>query len=203
METRFIQHPELVLEVSPEKVEFFSLLLQSGILLTVPSGITIGAFLEGISGFSEEYIVREVQTIFLNGTATDDLDTPIRGGKATLAVSAAMPGLAGAIFRKNSLHAALRTKAVAIADTRSESQVTITLKLFNAIARDRGAALLGEGVVMRASHVQAFFETRPSLLKSIMAVNFNRSQTEPAELQNLLTGQEIIFIRIAVYNETS
>jgi hypothetical protein len=41
----------------------------------------------------------------------DDLETVVDGSSPVIAISGAMPGLAGAIFRKNSFHAALRTSA--------------------------------------------------------------------------------------------
>jgi len=46
-------------------------------------------------GISPEYLDKRVKTIFLNGNAVDDIDKAILQDGSTLALSAAMPGLAG------------------------------------------------------------------------------------------------------------
>ncbi|HIQ38336.1 MAG TPA: hypothetical protein EYH36_10155 [Desulfocapsa sulfexigens] len=56
-----------------------------------------------------------------------------------IAISAAMPGLVGEIFRKDGVHASLRTTTagkLSSADA-PETSITIRLKLFNMIARER------------------------------------------------------------------
>ena len=45
-------------------------------------------------------------------------------------------------LRKNSYHAALRTTVTKRRDHQHQGDITITLKLFNGIARDCGRALL-------------------------------------------------------------
>jgi len=178
--------PSLVLQVPTEKVWMFTSLLQAGIHIKTDSGTSIGVFLEQLPGFSEEYIVDQVQTIFLNGTATDDLKTPLVGENPVLAISAAMPGLAGAIFRKNSLHAALRTTTESQDTTLDKQELTVCLKLFNAIARDRGEQLLRQGVVMENSSVIQFLTTRSTLLPHITGITIdNETITESGLISRL------------------
>ena len=124
--------PELILEVTAESLPLFTTLLQSGIEINCNDGLSMGHFLNELPGFTPEYISDIIQTIFLNGTAEDDMTTPLTGKNPVLALSAAMPGLAGAIFRKNSLHSALRTETRKKNTTESQSEsLTVTLKLFN------------------------------------------------------------------------
>ena len=59
-------------------------------------------------GISESYLNERVQTIFLNGRAVDDLFGEVVGNNSTIALSAAMPGLAGAVFRKGGMLSSLR-----------------------------------------------------------------------------------------------
>lgn len=199
METQFTQQSDLVFQIPAEKISFFTLLLQSGVQISTQHGTSIGKFLETLPGFTIEYIIDEVQTIFLNGTATDDLETKFEGDKATLALSAAMPGLAGAIFRKNSLHAALRTTGkTSAAPPSSVSSVIVTVKLFNAIARDRGAELLRRGVTIRAESISQFFEVRKTLINEVIDISCNDEPLKPKDLSTLLSNLESVHLRLTI-----
>ena len=127
MDTELIDIPTFLLHTTAEDIDRFTSLLQAGILIPAVRGVSIGAFLESLPGFTADYITDQVQTIFLNGTATDDMETPMEGDNPVLAISAAMPGLAGAIFRRNSLHAALRTVKATIANNSATDEITVTL----------------------------------------------------------------------------
>jgi hypothetical protein len=178
--------PTLALNTTKEAMDRFTSLLQAGIIVPAGRGISIGAFLEALPGFTADYITEQVQTIFLNGTATDDMETPLEGDAPVLAISAAMPGLAGAIFRKNSLHAALRTVKKTSESNSKTDEISVTLKLFNAIARDRGMQLLQNGVKMKAANVSAFLANRAPLMELLLEVEVNGQQTSSASLAQLL-----------------
>ncbi|MBB5349363.1 hypothetical protein JWG42_12955 [Desulfoprunum benzoelyticum] len=153
----------LELQVNPEDIPLYTTVLQGGILVKARAGIPLGSFLDALPGFNHDYIVNVIQTIFLDGTAIDDLETPIEGDHPVLALSAAMPGLAGAILRKNSYHAALRTTVTERRDHHQQGSITITLKLFNSIARDCGPALLAAGIRLNAAVLRGFCSTHPTL----------------------------------------
>lgn len=159
----------LTLYLSEGSIDKFVYLLQSGIRVKSTTGELLGLFLEKLPGFSVDYIIDEVQTIFLDGTAIDDLQTPLTGESPVVALSAAMPGLSGAIFRRNSIHAALRT-VTANTNTPENSApqpIDVTLKLFNAIAREKGPQLLREGITIRSASVLDYLNTRKWLLNHI------------------------------------
>jgi len=178
----------LVLSVSNESLERFTTLLQSGALFTRKKGETITSFLLSLPGFTEDYIINRVQTIFLDGNAVDDMTTPFINAESVLAVSAAMPGLAGAIFRKNSMHAALRAGNTLYSDSdQSVVNVSVTLKLFNMIAVERGIELLQNGITVYADAVQSFLHDRLSLFKSIHLVEFDQQQVYPDVLLSTLS----------------
>ena len=157
----------------------------------------MGRFLNELPGFTADYIGDVVQTIFLNGTAIDDLTTPLEGYNPTLALSAAMPGLAGAIFRKNSFHSALRTdtKKTGSVD-KQQRDLTITLKLFNSIAQERGLELLKRGVCIKAKPILIFFSKRESLLQKISTIEFEKKIIDTTTFLSLLSQSEKINIRI-------
>lgn len=196
MEIQFSKIPRLTLGIVPEKIDMFATLLQAGIQITTTHATPIGAFLEALPGFSTQYITDQIQTIFLNGTATDDLETPLDGKHPVLAISAAMPGLAGAIFRKNSLHAALRTTKIRQQSTSPEGKVTVTLKLFNAIARDRGIELLRQGVTLKAKNITDFLQSRATLLPMITVVNLKDKKIPKDELLTKLSSMETVHITL-------
>lgn len=196
METTFTEVPRLTFRIAPDSIDKFTTLLQAGILVPTAQGSPIGVFLKNIQGFTEEYITNQVQTIFLNGTATDDMETELTGENPVLAISAAMPGLAGAIFRKNSLHAALRTTQASRKCASTNARITVTLKLFNAIARDRGAELLRRGVTLDATSLKKFLDTRTTLPSMIMVAELEGEALSKDNLPMTLTSHDKIHLTL-------
>ena len=189
--------PELILEVTAESLPLFTTLLQSGIEINCNDGLSMGHFLNELPGFTPEYISDIIQTIFLNGTAEDDMTTPLTGKNPVLALSAAMPGLAGAIFRKNSLHSALRTETRKQNTTESQSEsLTVTLKLFNSIAKERGAELLKKGVNIPSISIDNFLNRRATLRQHIKAVQFEGVTIDKSDLLPILSENSKINIQI-------
>jgi len=78
---------------------FFSAAAE-GVLLGVPVGCPIRALLREVLGLTDEYIEARLQTVFLDGKPVDDIDGPLSGTGATLALAPAMPGLMGAMLRR-------------------------------------------------------------------------------------------------------
>lgn len=195
MEAALTDIPTIRFQTTADTIDKFTSLLQAGILVPARPGVTIGEFLKSLPGFTEDYITDQIQTIFLNGTATDNMETPMEGDNPTLAISAAMPGLAGAIFRRNSLHAALRTVKNRIESHSTTDRIVITLKLFNAIARDRGAQLLKEGVTMKSNTLSAFLANRTPLQTHIANIHINGDQVPFARLTETLSKFESLHLR--------
>lgn len=181
--------PELKLVVESESLSLFTSILQYGMEVVTLANTPLGKFLVSCPGISEEYLADSVQTIFLNGTAVDDLHIPLAGEHPLVALSAAMPGLAGAIFRKGGLHASLRTatKGEKAAMPLAQGALTVTLKLFNAIARDKGELILGLGAVMSSAVVASFLEKREELWSRILRVDFAAKAVRREDLRVLLS----------------
>ncbi|KAB2888775.1 MAG: hypothetical protein F9K32_15165 [Desulfobulbaceae bacterium] len=182
------ESPVLDFTAPDGSASLFATVFQGGVSMPVPPGTTLGSFLDSLPGFTMDYVADAVQTIFLDGTAIDDLQTPIDGDNPVLALSAAMPGLAGAILRRNSFHAALRT-ATTVHHAEHHGPVTLTLKLFNSIARDRGPALLAGGVRIEARRLLDFFATHPTLLADGYRFRWQGESIAAAELPGLLARQ--------------
>lgn len=189
------------LTVTSEALPLFTTVLQSGIEVKVPQGKTLGKFLSTFPGFTAEYLAETVQTIFLNGTAVDDLTLPLTGSNPVLALSAAMPGLAGAIFRKNSFHSALRTETNALrSESEKQESTTVTLKLFNSIARERGEALLKSGQAIRADLLANFLTKRPHLWQHVLNIHLDKKEMDQGELLCLLPNLSRINLYIVDIN---
>ncbi len=161
---------KLRLHVENGALARFLALFQQGFFLSAPVGASLEEVLT-MAGFSREYLQTRVQTVFHNGHAVDDAVTETVGGGSTVALSAAMPGLVGAIFRKKSPIAALRSqtgKGVECVSGRGRTEL-IRVKLFNSVAQDMGPALLAQGILLDGAVAADFFASRRELLKPVIA----------------------------------
>lgn len=178
---------EIKITVPEDKLFLFTTLLQSGIKIKCPAGKSIALFLQELPTFTEEYIVDVVQTIFLDGDPADDLETVFDKKEQTLALSASMPGLAGAILRRNSFHSALRGHTAKTSDLNFDfKESTITLKLFNTIAQEKGPALLENGVVMDSEKLLKFFNIRSTLIEKAIYIKTGNSHITKEEFMKIL-----------------
>jgi hypothetical protein len=189
--------PTVEILVREGSINRYTILLQSGVDIGVPGRCSIGEFLDHLPGFTEDYVTNRVQTIFLNGTAMDNLATLITGTNPVLAISAAMPGLAGAIFRRNSVHAALRSKsAPAPGETGQNGTVAVKLKLFNMIATEKGEALLAQGVGVTGNGLAAFLSDHPTLFASITRTVIAGREVKNTDLIERLQNLNDIYLRV-------
>ena len=81
---------------------------RQGVLVEILSGSSIRQVIVDQLGIAEDYLENRVQTLFLNGKPVDDVDAMRVSDGSILALSAAMPGLAGATLRKGGKYAAFR-----------------------------------------------------------------------------------------------
>ena len=189
--------PALALQVSSGALDKFTTLLQSGIYLSAQSGVSISELLTSLPGFSTDYIQRQVQTIFVNGLPADSLEQRIVEENAVIAISAAMPGLAGAIFRKAGAHASLRTATAQQHENAGEGkEIPIRLKLFNIIAKERGLELLAKGCFLESSGVEKFLAYRPPLTAAIAHCSSDGQAIDTTTLQGVLENNDVIFLTI-------
>ena len=143
----------LSLSITVTSVERFFNLLSAGFSILAKAGCSINDFLGQNYGITEAYIDDRIQTIFLNGKAVDDSRKAILQDGATLALSAAMPGMVGSTLRKGGVFAGMRSQISHVTDTPADRdrQIRIKLKLFNLIAKELGSAFLQKGVYLRCS----------------------------------------------------
>ncbi len=160
-------YPTISLKLPPKNINRLATLLQRGFIVPCLKPISLHELLLGLPGFDLHYIENRIETIFINGSAADSLRLLIEPG-STVALSAAMPGLAGAIFRKNSSHATLRSTPAKTPTQNKNQHGFLTIKLFNMVAADMVAPLLHHGILMNKATLSRFFQNRGELLESLI-----------------------------------
>lgn len=155
--------PTVRLTWDGDNVANFHELVQRGLNIRIEVGATVREVLCGQIGIEADYVEKRIQTIFMDGKAVDDIDTAIVRNGSTLALSAAMPGLVGAVMRKGGYYASLRD-AITYEEDGEAVRVQdglITLKLYNMVARELGPVLLEAGVLVGGADLSSFLEQRP------------------------------------------
>ncbi len=171
-------------------------LLQRGFLLPVSGAVSIVDLLTALPGFDAKYVKDRVQTIFVNGLAEDDTARQLTAGD-TLALSAAMPGLAGAIFRRGGQHASLRTLPLAVPAHKAEQSGFITLKLFNMVATETGPQLLQAGILIRGTVLARFLDRQGTrILPIIDRAEVDGRLEQLDKLADLAKNKKKIFLKI-------
>lgn len=187
-------YPRLHLTLPPHALTGFASLLQHGILFPVERPVAVLPFLLKLPGFTAEYIEKTVQTIFINGVAADSLDRELSSG-FTLALSAAMPGLAGAIFRRQGVHGSLRSQPVVQKEATGPAAGFITLKLFNSIATDRVQDLLHLGFLVHGKAFHNFAAMREGLFQLPAVAEFEGRVVGFMELLKVTDDCPMLFVR--------
>ena len=136
-----------------EALRHFFALFQEGIVVEAETGGSVKAFLCEQIGLDPRYVEEGISTVFLDGMPVDDMDAAVLHDGAALALSAAMPGLVGATFRKGGYYAPLRSaisyRSAEAPDGAGRGRVRI--KLFNAVMEAAGAQFLRKGIVLSSS----------------------------------------------------
>jgi hypothetical protein len=140
----------------------FTPLLQRGVRVEVRVGGPLRTLLEDQFGLNPEYLKERIKTVFLDGKPVDDWDTALVHDGSVLALSAAMPGLAGATLRRGGFFAGMRSQ---ITHRDKESPISpeegwVMVKLFNLLIPELGPLFLQRGILLSR---EEFAELRKSL----------------------------------------
>ena len=135
--------------------------LQQGFRVKVQTGCTVKSLLCEQLGLDSEYIERRIKTLFLDGKPVDDVNSAIVRDGSTLALSAAMPGLVGAVLRRGGFYASMRSTISHREETdaeRLQENGMVSLKLFNILLKEIGPAFLKKGIWIHGKDLQNFIE---------------------------------------------
>ncbi len=150
----------LNLEMDPDMIAgCFTALYSKGVVIRASVACTLKELLCEQVGMAPDYLEKRIQTVFLNGQPVDDLDQAIVGNGATIALSAAMPGLVGAVLRKGGTFAGLRKSITYHCDANGQATCSgsVTVKLFNMTTREVGPLLLSHGILIEGDELLDIF----------------------------------------------
>lgn len=155
--------------IKPDSFSVFWPLLSYGLKLDVQIGINLFDLLVNQIGINESYLNEKVQTIFLNGKVVDDFSAEIVKDESIIALSAAMPGLVGAVFRKGGILSSMRSGHASSLEVTviKKHKGQVTLKLFNLIASDLGADFYKRGICISGKHFIRYVKSKQSLLEKV------------------------------------
>jgi hypothetical protein len=139
-------------------IPVFFQLLQQGFMMKAQVGCSIKTLLCEQFGLNPDYLEKKIQTIFLDGKPVDDFDSAIVNSGSILALSAAMPGLVGAILRRGGHYAPMRDQISHKGETGpiSLQEGMISLKLFNIVLKEVGPAFLKRGIWINGKDLEDF-----------------------------------------------
>jgi hypothetical protein len=149
----------LHLTLESNQISSFFQLLQQGFRVKAQVGSSIKNMICEQFGVTPEYIEERIKTIFLDGKPVDDVNTATVKDGSTLALSAAMPGLAGATLRRGGFFASMRSQITYREDKMaiSPGEGLVVLKLFNLLLNELGPVILNKGIYIKREDFVGFF----------------------------------------------
>jgi len=147
----------------PENYHLFLQFLMKGFRIKARSGCSIFDLLCLQLRLDRDYVEGKIQTLFLNEKSIDDIYSTRISAGSILALSAAMPGLVGASFRRGGYYSSLRSQ-ISHQDLTEASPIVdseITLKLFNIVARDLGPFFLSKGILISGEDFEDIILSNP------------------------------------------
>jgi hypothetical protein len=142
----------LRLGIDAAYIPVFFELLRNGFSADLTVGCSLEHLLCNQLDIAPDYLYSRVQTVFLNNSPLDDLASTVVPDGAVISLSAAMPGLNGAMMRRGGLLAGLRSSISHSPDEACLQPFAgrITIKLFNLVAKELGPHFLARGIVVNS-----------------------------------------------------
>ena len=196
-------YSRIILEIDEALSTRFAPLFSKGVGVKARTGCSIEEFICGQLDIPAEYLEERIQTIFLDGQPVDDYRTAnVRDG-SLLALSAAMPGLVGAVMRRGGYFASLRQTITYRADPSEmrEQEGLVTVKLFNLTVRELGPLMLKHGIFIEADDlvdVLTHFET--SFRKGCRSARYDGDTIDREALLARLANEDVVHLRIETAN---
>lgn len=196
------QNAKLDLAVASRWLPVFGALLYQGFTVAVQTGVSLRAVLCEQLGIEADYLENRIQTVFLNGQAVDDVNQAVVKNGAVVALSAAMPGLVGAVMRRDGFYAGLRSSISYRAEdiTVAASPGTIQLKLFNLVAKELGTHFLKQGIEIDSHAWQTFLSGQAEdFQQGITAARVDGQSIDPLDLfvRQWPSGSVNLFVTVA------
>ena len=187
------------LAVKPDRMSLFSPLLGQGFTLKIQAGISVRDLLCRQIGVSDDYLDQRIQTIFLDGKVVDNVDTAVIRQGSALALSAALPGLAGATLRRGGAYAAMRSQISHKNNTVDDfdKNGTVMLKLFNLVSLELGPMFLKQGIWVDGKNLENFFQRVPDFFwDGCLIVEIDGISLDVRKIPLMEWRQEQVFLKL-------
>jgi hypothetical protein len=187
------------LTIKSSLITAFSQLLQSGFWVKGIVECSVKSFLCEYIGLAPEYLEKRIQTIFLDGQPVDNVETATLRDGATLSLSAAMPGLAGAILRRGGYYAPMRDQISFKEKMMSASlqPCKFFVKLFNLPLQEVGPLFLERGAWIDGNTLNNILTTRSDDFRKGCRVDLaDGRQFDPDQLLEMDWGTGEIFLQV-------
>jgi hypothetical protein len=189
----------LTISVSGNFISSFLGLIRSGFTADVTVGCNLQDILSNQLGIEENYLQDRVQTIFLNNSPVDDTAGATVDDGATISLSAAMPGLNGAVMRKGGILASLR-HSISLHQSNvciEPRQGKIKLKLFNLVAKEIGPDFLARGILVKGQALAQIIATQtPRFWQSVKYVEIDNARYEAEQLRTFNLSTQDVFLQV-------
>ncbi|MHC1697303.1 MAG: hypothetical protein AB9919_04380 [Geobacteraceae bacterium] len=177
----------VIINITPttEQISRLCTLMHNGCYLKVECGKTMRDLLCNQFQIPFEYVRKDIKVIFLEYSPVDDIETAIIKDGATLALSAAMPGLVGAAMRRDGdLNWMRNGITYHEGETEHKEELgLIQMKLFNKVMADLGESFLRRGVYLQSKYLSEYL-TRftPDFWSEVIAITKNGETITSDEL---------------------
>lgn len=181
------------------RIKPFIQILEHGFLFKVEGGSSVKVCLCDGLGIDPDYLKNRIQTVFLDGKPVDDVDAASIADGSRLALSAAMPGLVGATFRKGGYLAAMRIKTdfLETAGSASEKMCEVTIKLFNLVAGELGPLFLKNGIQISGQYFKDFLARQAETFwDDCSSIRIGDQNFTTHQLQSMDLGRNEILLRV-------
>ncbi len=192
----------IYLTLAPTLFPAFFQLLQSGFRVEGNVGCSVRAFLcEHHGVVTPDYLEKRIQTIFLDGKPVDNVDTAIVGDGETLSLSAALPGLVGAVMRRGGYYAPMRDQISYKRETTSATQKPgkVFIKLFNLPLRELGPMFLEHGILVSGNTLHEILKSHADdFRKGLRSALVDGRNFDPDGLREMDWQNKEVFLQIKV-----
>ena len=186
----------LNIEADADLISFFLPLLNKGFDICITVGVSIRDFLCEQVGLSPDYLEDRIQTLFVDGKAVDDFAATVIKTGSVLALSGAMPGLAGATLRRGGFYGKMRGEIshTEKPDPNACGEGHVTVKLFNLILKEAGPLFLKKGVLIQGEDFSQRLSVKPDRLNGCRSVELDGKPIDPAMLSDMDWDDVTIFL---------
>ena len=187
------------LKVTDRYVPVFLELVRSGFSADITIGCSLDRILSTQVGIDPDYLQDRVQTVFLNNSPVDDLSSATVADGAVISLSAAMPGLNGAVMRRggplSQLRHSISHASSAVCDTSAPGR--IKLKFFNLIAKEIGPHFLSRGIVVSGTELGELLENQtPDFWQAVTAAELDNTPCQVEHLMDQKWPDENILLQV-------